>query len=1518
MLRRLQRQIMVVLTAGLLAPAALVSAQSVVRDASFELEEDWRFMLVNDAGIEDPTDAFARANEPDFDDSEWRSVRIPHDWSIEFEPRADNGTNGGTGFLPGGLAWYRKHFVLPAGLADGTRVSVEFDGVYMDSYVYVNGELVGNHPYGYTGFAFDITDRVVADGETKNVIAVKVQNQLPSSRWYSGSGIYRKARLVLTDPVHVGRSGTYVTTPQLETLLEEGRAVVHIETAVVNSGGGDSPVRVVARVLDREGAGRASGESSLFLASGVIQGTEVDVEIDDPELWSPSDPALYTVVTEVYAGDRLVDVVQTRFGVRYVEFDPDAGLRLNGQPLKIQGVNMHHDLGALGSAVNRDALERQMRIMKSMGVNALRTAHNPPAPELVEVCEELGIMMMVEGFDMWEQSKTRFDYGRFFGEWSTQDISEMVLAARNSPAVVIWSIGNEIRGMSLETARRLVTSVRAMDDTRPVVMGSDGYRSLPSGGSTNDQILTVLDGLGVNYNTAMSVDALHETYPDKFFFESESSSSTSTRGVYQDPQQLNSGENQTPGKRAASSYDNNMASWTMPGEYGLKKDRDRQFFAGEFLWSGFDYIGEPTPFRQFPVKTSFFGAVDTAGFPKDLYWLFRSQWTREPMVHLLPMNWTDYRRGEPVEVWAYANVDTVELFLNGESLGVRRFDHKETLDGREYLETTEPTGDDKTFESGSYTSPNGSGGKLHLSWTVPFEPGALVAVARQDGVVVARDALQTAGPAYGLRLTPDRRIVVADGDSLAFVTVEVVDATGVVVPGAANAVEFEVVVGAIAGLDNGQQESAEGYQELRRSAFNGKALAILRSDGTAGELTLKATAPGLLPATVTIYELTEDAVVAVSGIAGAGPVHVRARAGQPPKLPAEVEVVFADGHVEPHAVTWEMPEAASQASQFVGTITAPDYTVQAIVDRYDVNDVETWQTSVPIGIPPMLPGTLHVRYTDGVSQDLAVDWADLAEVRLDQPGEIVLNGRIPELGIDVTADLSVTDQYEANRLLTGPESPVAATADASYSGSAMTLPERLVDGVISDENAWSNFYRKGATPLLPAISQAGARDWVSLSWDEPVVIDRLVAYFSLTDESALPAATRILFRDGDRFAPIDDAELSIDSDSGLTVIEFRSVATNAIRLEMTSAFPGTGRGFLRISELEAYGYGQAESTSAAFILGADISGVPESVDNGAIFIDTDGQEKDILSLLKNHGFNYIRLRTFVDPTAPFGYASDDRCPGKSEGYNDRDHIVEFAQAVKAAGMGLLLDFHYSDTWADPGKQVIPESWRSAASVDDLAAMVRAYTVDVMQALADADALPEIVQIGNEITPGLLIHVPTAETDCFGNRSVRNPEVNGSAQDWDNLATLLRAGIEGVKEVHPEATIMLHIENTADLDGIVEWVANAQSREVRFDVLGLSAYERWQGPSSEWQNTLGSLQKTFPDLRFSIVEYNPERRLINDILHQLPGNRGIGTFIWEPTRSGAWGQALFDTEGNVFTARPEDFAEFDGIAEDYGL
>jgi arabinogalactan endo-1,4-beta-galactosidase len=336
------------------------------------------------------------------------------------------------------------------------------------------------------------------------------------------------------------------------------------------------------------------------------------------------------------------------------------------------------------------------------------------------------------------------------------------------------------------------------------------------------------------------------------------------------------------------------------------------------------------------------------------------------------------------------------------------------------------------------------------------------------------------------------------------------------------------------------------------------------------------------------------------------------------------------------------------------------------------------------------------------------------------------------------------------------------------------------------------------------------------------------------------------------------------------------------------------------------------------MLGADISSVQEAVDQGTLYVDTDAQQKGLLDLLKNHGFNYVRLRTFVDPGAEYGYASGSGCAAKAEAYADRDHTLAFAREVKAAGMGLLLDLHYSDTWADPGKQVIPEAWRDVGSVAALAEQVRGYTVDVVSALVAAGARPDMVQVGNEITPGMLMHVPSANTDCYGNASVLNPGVNGSQANWDDLALLLHAGIAGVRQVDPAIQVMLHIENTESLGGVSDWVRNAQQRGVQFEVLGLSAYEAFQGPAAEWRATLQALAQTFPELSFAIAEYNPQRRLLNDIMRELPDGRGLGTFFWEPTQSGSWGESMFDRTGNTLRARAEDFAEYDQLRQDFGL
>ncbi|WP_133915545.1 glycoside hydrolase family 2 TIM barrel-domain containing protein [Streptomyces sp. NBC_00582] len=963
----------------LAGPAESAEAARTTGRHTVALRDGWRFALVDPGGLTDPTGAYADAAAPGYDDSAWREVAVPHDWSIEQTPTTEHGTTSGTGFFPGGLGWYRRAFTLSPAHA-GKRIAVEFDGIHMDAFVYCNGTEVGRHPYGYTGFALDLTELLHTDGTTENVIAVKVQNRLPSSRWYSGSGIYREARLVVTEPVHVARWGTYVTTPE----VTGERALVRVATAVENASGADAEVEVVSRIVAPNGRTVARTSSTVTVGERATQTHELTVP--DPRLWDFTAPHRYTLETELKVAGGRVDTCRTPFGIRTFRFDADEGFFLNGRHSKIKGVDLHHDLGALGAAVSADAIRRQMTIMKSMGVNAFRTSHNPPSPQMIEVCEDLGIVMMVEAFDCWRTGKTRYDYGRFFDEWCEKDATEMVLAARNSPAVVLWSIGNEIPDSTstagLAMADRIIAAIRSADDTRPLVIGSDKYRTPPAKGSAADLMLAKLDGLGLNYNTAKSVDVLHAAYPRLFLFESESSSETSTRGTYQEPEHLNTGENHTPGRRATSSYDNNLASWTMSGEYGHKKDRDRKWFAGQFLWSGIDYIGEPTPYNVFPVKASFFGAVDTAGFPKDMYHLFRSQWTDEPMVHLLPATW-NHEPGATVEVWAYSNVDTVELYLNGTSLGVRKFDRKTTVDGRTYLETTEPTGDDKTFTTGpypgSYTSPNGSAGKLHLTWRVPYAPGVLKAVARRDGKVVATDVLRTAGAPHAVRLTADRTSLPADGRSLVFVTADVVDAHGVVVPDAEHLLSFAVSGGSLAGLDNGREESAERYQASTRTAFHGKALAIVRSGTGAGPLKVTARGEGLRPGTVTVRTVRARSVAATPPAEFA------------PDYPEPVKYPYADAGYSGRADT--LPAAmldgnpatgwsnafAKSATALLPAFSGARTTDWVSVDWGRTRDFDRVAVSFTVDATHGLPASVEVAVGDGERYTpvtgAAVDWA---------------------------------------------------------------------------------------------------------------------------------------------------------------------------------------------------------------------------------------------------------------------------------------------------------------------------------------------------------------------------------------------------------------------------------------------------------------------------------------------------------------------------------------------------------------
>jgi beta-galactosidase len=752
-----------------------------------------------------------------FDDSAWRALDVPHDWSIELSFNSSSPAGSGGGFLDGGIGWYRKTFTLSAADAD-RRILVDFDGVYMNSEVWINGTSLGTRPYGYSSFEYDLTSKLKFDG-TSNVIAVKVNNNQPNSRWYSGSGIYRNVWLLKLDPVHVANGGVFVSTPAISA----ASATVALATDVENQGAAAAEASVTATVLDANGSVVTTLDSaSTSVAAGATLNVAQTLTLASPMLWSVDAPYLYRLEVALKVAGATVDTYVTSLGLRTPKFDGASGFSLNGTNLKLRGVDMHHDLGALGAAVNYRAIERQLQILKGMGVNAIRTSHNPPAPELLDIADRLGVMIMEEAFDTWTQAKTTNDYALYFNDWAERDIQDMVRRDRNHPSIVLWSIGNEINGATTAIAQNLKGWILDLDQTRPVTWASNKM-SGPHYTSVDHDIAALLDAVGYNYAPyAGDYDADHSAHPSWPLFGSEVSAAVRSRGIYHTPAStITKATSQSSADRQCSSYDNEAAGFGATAEDAYSYDNDRSFVAGEFIWSGFDYIGEPTPYSSWPSKSSYFGAIDTAGFPKDIYYFYKSRWTAAPMVHLLPhWNWT---AGTNVTVYAYNNCDSVELFLNDTSQGKQA----------------------------------AASGKLHAEWDVPWAAGTLRADCTKGGAVVASDSVQTAGAAAKVVLSADRSALRADGADLAFVTVDIRDASDVLVPTADNSVAFAVSgPGQIVGVDNGNPIDTASYKGTTRKAFSGKALVIVRSTTTAGSITLTATSTGLTAAPISIETQT--------------------------------------------------------------------------------------------------------------------------------------------------------------------------------------------------------------------------------------------------------------------------------------------------------------------------------------------------------------------------------------------------------------------------------------------------------------------------------------------------------------------------------------------------------------------------------------------------------------------------------------------------------------------------------------
>ena len=769
--------------------------------------------------------------QPSFDDSQWRQLNLPHDWGIEGPFQQEY--PGETGKLPWwGVGWYRKHFHVSAD-DNGKQISLEVDGAMAYAAVWLNGHLVGGWPYGYASWSVDLTPFLKRDQE--NVLAIRLDNPPDSSRWYPGGGIYRNVWLLKTAPVHVGQWGAFLTTPE----ISDSAAKLELQVTIDNDSSLNASAQVSGAIFEADAQGHPTGgvltsltPAAVKLAAASNGVVTLTGQITKPKRWGLQHTWRYVAVTTVRSNSALVDRYELPFGIRTIQFTSDNGFLLNGVRVPLNGVCDHHDLGALGSALNVHALQRQIELLKEMGCNAIRTSHNPPAPELLELCDQLGMVVMDEAFDCWVRGKKKNDYHVLFPDWHERDLRALVQRDRNHPSVILWSIGNEVaeQGSSEghEVAAKLAAIVRSEDITRPVTAGCNDRRAGFNGFQKQ------VDVFGYNYKPT-EYGKVREANPQLPLFGSETASCISSRGEYFFP--VSDDKAQGRADFQVSSYDLYAPPWATTPDTEFRGQDEFPYVAGEFVWTGFDYLGEPTPYNgdasnllnftdpaekarlqkqldelgkiHVPSRSSYFGILDLAGFKKDRFYIYQARWRPElKMAHILPhWNWPD-RVGQVTPVHVYTSGDEAELFLNGKSLG------RKTRGAYEY----------------------------RLRWDeVAYQPGELKVVAYKNHQRWAEDTVKTTGDAAALALKAERPLLKADGNDLAFVTISVVDGAGRVVPRAKNHLKFQLNgPGEIVGLDNGDATSFEPFQGTEHDAYNGLCLVIIRSTGQSGEITLQA------------------------------------------------------------------------------------------------------------------------------------------------------------------------------------------------------------------------------------------------------------------------------------------------------------------------------------------------------------------------------------------------------------------------------------------------------------------------------------------------------------------------------------------------------------------------------------------------------------------------------------------------------------------------------------------------------
>ena len=803
-------------------------------------DKDWRFVQADPSG----------AQAPGFSDKSWRRLDLPHDWSSEGENLQDNPGGGSIGYFPMGTGWYRKTFDVP-GYSKDKLYSIEFDGVYMNSTVWVNGVCLGTWPYGYSSFSYDLTPVLKARG---NVIAVRVDNsQQPNSRWYSGSGIYRHVRLVATHKTHFDKWGVFHYTAS----VEDGKAKVLIHSDITNAQARAQALSVRQSVLDASGAVVATAETPVEMLAGGAQTIDQTVEIPAAQLWDTENPYLYTLRSQLIASGKELDCVEGSLGVRTIEYDVDKGFLLNGKQVKMKGVNLHHDGGAVGAAVPERVWERRIEILKSGGCNAIRTAHNPPAPEFLDLCDKHGMLVTDEAFDQWASRKNAYDYHLVFDQWHVRDLYAMVARDRNHPSVVMWSIGNEIRDQNNAAgpgiARELIAWCHRWDPTRLVTAGND---EIASNTPATPEYLAAFENDIVGYNypdrwrTRREVNyALDKAeFPNRRVVATESSGLGGARRQYVlpdaqpvmptgagqngfSPQQVNNAQMQQMMRNMRRASRGIVNSGLIDVEQRWRFAMSYDYVIGDFMWTGIDYYGE----ARWPSRGSTSGYLDNCGFKKDGYWFFKSIWSDEPVLHLLPhWNWAG-NEGKILQVVCYTNLEEVELFVNGKSYG-----KKETEFPRR--------GVDQSWASYGPGKRYATTADLHLTWDVEYQPGEIKVVGHRDGETY-EEVVRTAGAPAQLRATVDRPSFKAVPGDVAHVTVEVLDAQGNICPITDNVVRFSVRGGRLVGVENGDMQDMGSVLASERKAYSGLCLGIVAADRK-GPVTVTVESDGLQPASV--------------------------------------------------------------------------------------------------------------------------------------------------------------------------------------------------------------------------------------------------------------------------------------------------------------------------------------------------------------------------------------------------------------------------------------------------------------------------------------------------------------------------------------------------------------------------------------------------------------------------------------------------------------------------------------------